>query len=354
MMKQRTPRSGAAVRALVPLVGLVAAGCSSGDDGASAAGDGAAEGGSCYEGETATFVVPYAPGGGYDTIARAVAPALEDELGATVVVENQPGAGGLTAANTLFTEEADGLTFAILPSVGILGASLAGAGGAAFDPLDFSFVARVAADERLLTVSPSSGIETLDDLLDKGDVRFSSTGPGGADHVDATVVSAIFGLDGGVVSGFAGSGETYLAVTSGDVDAVISSVAGQLSNVAAGDLLPVISVGAERVQDLPEVPALLEFELDEEQRELAEAHSRLQQAGRAVVAPPGVPEACVGELEAAFEAATQDPEVLELLARSDERLSFLAGDELAEVYRTVLEESPEQYVELLSEAFAGQ
>jgi tripartite-type tricarboxylate transporter receptor subunit TctC len=350
-MKQRTTtRRSNATRVLVPLLGLAATACSGAGGGDAATSGGA----SCYEGKNATFVVPYAPGGGYDTIARGLGPSLEEELGATIVIENQPGAGGLTAANTLFSDKPDGLTFAILPSVGILGASLAELGGAGFDATKFSFVARVAPDERLLTVGPDSGIETLEDLVAKGDVRFSSTGPGGADHVDATVVSAIFGLTGGVVSGFAGSGETYLAVTAGDVDAVISSVAGQLSGVDSGDLVPVMAVAEERVQDLPDVPALLELELDDEQRELAEAHARLQQAGRAVVAPPGVSDACVTELEAAFKAAVEDPKVKALLEKSDEHLGFLSGNELEETYRSVLEDSPEDYVALLKEAFAGQ
>jgi tripartite-type tricarboxylate transporter receptor subunit TctC len=340
-----------AIRVLVPALGLLAAACSGtgGEDNANAA-----AGGSCYENKVATFVVPYAPGGGYDTIARAMAPALEDDLGARIIVENQPGAGGLTAANALFKEKPDGLTFAVLPSVGILGATLAEVQGAGFDPLEYTFIARVAPDERLMTVGPSSGIATPEDLRDKGSVRFASTGPGGADHVDATVVSAILGLDSNVVSGFAGSGETYLAVTAGDVDAVISSVAGQLSGVDSGDLVPVMVAGPERVEDLPDVPALLELELDDDQRALAEAHSELQQAGRSIVAPPGVPDKCAAELEAAFKAATADSGVEQALAKSNEHLSFLSADELADVYRSVMEDSPEDYVALLKKSFEGQ
>jgi tripartite-type tricarboxylate transporter receptor subunit TctC len=343
----RRPR---AALALVPAVGLLATACGGGTSDASASGGSAAE--SCYDGETATFVVPYAPGGGYDTIARAFAPALEEQLGAKVVIENQPGAGGLTAANTLFTEKADGLTFAIVPSVGLLGATLAEVQGVSFDPLDFTFIGRVAPDERLMTVGPESGIEGPEDI--PGALRFASTGPGGADHVDATVVSAILGIDGEVVSGFAGSGETYLAVTSGDVDAVISSVAGQLAGVEAGDQVPVMVVGDERVQDLPDVPALLELDLDDDQVALAEAHSKLQLAGRSIVAPPGVPENCAAELEAAFQAASEDEDVIETLAKTGEHPSFLSGEDLEKVYRTVLEDSPEDYVALLKEAFAGQ
>jgi tripartite-type tricarboxylate transporter receptor subunit TctC len=336
---------------LLPAAVLAACGTADGGGGgASAAGGGE----SCYAGERTTFVVPYSPGGGYDTIARALAPALEEELGATVVVENQPGAGGLAAANTLFETDAEERVFAILPGVGVLGAALAGADGVNYDPLEFTFVARVAPDERLMVTGPDSGLDSIEDVLDAGAVRFSSTGPGGADHIDATIVSRILGVDGEVVSGFAGSGDTALAVTSGDVDAVFSSVAGLLSGVESGDLQPVLVAGAERAQDLPDVPALMELDLDEEQQALAEAHTQLQAAGRSIVAPPGADQGCVDELSAAFETAVEDPEVLDLLEPSNEHVSYLSGDDLAEIYRSVMEDSPEEYVTLLTGAFAGQ
>lgn len=354
-MQHRSSRPGRSARVLVPVLGLLVAGCG-GDGEDDAAGDTADAGAeSCYEGETTTFVIPYPPGGGYDTIARALAPTLEDELGATVVVQNQPGAGGLTAANTLYEGEPDGLTFAIMPGVGILAASLAGVEGAGYDPLEFSFVARVAPDERLMVTGPPSGFETIEDVLaTDGPVRFAATGPGGGDYIDATVVSRILDLDGDVVSGFAGSGETALAVTTGDVDAVFSSVAGLLAGVEAGDLIPVMVAGVERAQDLPDVPALLELDLNDDQLALAEAHSQLQQAGRSIVAAPDVPEDCLGELEAAFQAAVENPEVLELIEDSHEHLSFLSGADLEGIYRSVMEDSPEEYVSLLTEAFAGQ
>ncbi|MFP5370530.1 MAG: tripartite tricarboxylate transporter substrate-binding protein, partial [Actinomycetes bacterium] len=120
---------------LLSVVGLLATACGADDgEGATAAGTGGGGGGggveaqeSCYEGERATFMVPFSPGGGYDTIARGIAPYLEDELGATIVVENVTGAGGRVAANELYTAEPDGLTFGIFAAQGIVGAALAGA-----------------------------------------------------------------------------------------------------------------------------------------------------------------------------------------------------------------------------------
>jgi tripartite-type tricarboxylate transporter receptor subunit TctC len=343
-----TFRRRRAVPVLVPVVALLAAGCGGGDGAAGA------NGSSCYQGQRVTFVVPYGPGSGYDTIARAAAPSLEEELGATVVVENQLGAGGLTAANTLYEAEPDGMTIAIVPGVGLLGAALAGTEGVSYDPVKFTFIGRITPDVRLMTVGPTSGLETIEDVLSADSVTFASTGPGGADHIDATVVSQILDLNGEVVSGFVGEGETDLAVISGEVDALFSSVAGQLPSVESGELVPVLVAGQERSKDLPDVPALLELDLDDDQRALAEAHSQLQQAGRSVVAPPGVPEECVNELQGAVETTVDDPRFLEQLEKGNERVQYLPGDELQEVFRSVMEDSPEEYVTLLKSAFEGQ
>jgi len=62
------------------------------------------------KGETINFVVGYGPGGGFDTYARVLGPALAEELEATVVVQNMPGGGGRTATNTVYREDPDGTT----------------------------------------------------------------------------------------------------------------------------------------------------------------------------------------------------------------------------------------------------
>ena len=93
------------VAVLLPVIGLLATACgdSSDDRGVtSAAADDAGQ--SCYDGETATFVVPFSPGGGYDVIARGMQPFLKEELGAkAVVVENQTGAGGGSPRRTTYS-----------------------------------------------------------------------------------------------------------------------------------------------------------------------------------------------------------------------------------------------------------
>ena len=342
---------------LLPVVGLLASACggeSGGSNGDSAAGgEEAAE--SCYEGETATFVVPFSPGGGYDVIARGMQPFLEEELGAdAVVVENVTGAGGLTAANELFNAEPDGLTFSLVNTQGILGAAIAGAQGVAYKPEEFTYVARLAEDSRVLLASPKSGIESIEDLLDYGQYQYATAGVGAADHIDANVVPTILGIEGDtqIVTGFEGSSETELAVTSGEVEIGSGTLGTRINGIENGDQIALLLMGREREDLVPDVPALLELDL--ENPDLAEAYISLQETGRSVFAPPGMEESCLTELQEAIQATLENPEFEESIADSvDVPFEYTSGEELREAADRVLD-APEDLVALLETAYAGE
>jgi tripartite-type tricarboxylate transporter receptor subunit TctC len=342
-------RRHAAWKALLPAVGLLAAACSgaSGDEGQTR---GEA---SCYDGKNLTFVVAYGPGGLYDAFARAAAPHLEEELGTTVIVENQPGAGGLTAANTIYTGEPDGQRIGFFSGQGLAGAVIGGSAGATFDLGEFTYVARLSQDPRILVTGPESDVATIEDVRDAEGLKFASAGPGGADHIDGTVLIPILGLDAEIITGYKGSAETATAVTSGDNDLTSGTIPSRMASMKSGDLSPVLVIGEERSDALPDVPALLELDLDDEQRSLAEAHTRLQSVGTTIIAPPGTPENCSTALQDAFEATLAEPEFIDAMAKLDQPVQYTPGDELKEIMLSVLD-APDGYRELLESAYAGQ
>ncbi|MGH3664543.1 MAG: Bug family tripartite tricarboxylate transporter substrate binding protein, partial [Egibacteraceae bacterium] len=306
-----------------------------------------------FEGETIRFIVSFGTGGGYDLIARTIAPFLEEELGATVVVENEDGAGGLVAANQVFTAEPDGLTIGFFSGQGIAGASIGEAEGVQFDLLEFSYVARLAADPRVLSVGAQTEYETIDDVRAAEIFRFASSGPGGSEHIDATVLFPVLGIDGEIITGYEGSAETELAVTSGDTDATSGTLSTRLPPISGGDHRGVLIIGEERVDELPDVPALLELDLDSEDMALAEAHTALQDMGRMVWSPPGVPADRLAALEQGFKAASENPDFLEEMEKAGQPLDFLSGEEAKQVAQSVLD-APDQYASLLQRAFQGQ
>jgi tripartite-type tricarboxylate transporter receptor subunit TctC len=342
---------------LLPVVGLLAAACGGDSDDSNgntaSGGGGGAE--SCYEGETVTFMVPFSPGGGYDVIARGMQPFLEEELGAdAVVVENVTGAGGLTAANQLFNSEPDGLTFGIFAAQGIVGSALAGAQGVQYDPQEFTYVARLAEDARVLLASPQSGLETIDDLLENGQYQYATAGVGASDHIDANVVPTILGIEGDteIVTGFEGSSETELAVTQGQVEIGSGTLGTRINGIENGDQIPLLLMGRERDESLPDVPALLELDL--ENPELAEAYIGLQEVGRSIFAPPGMEESCLTELQNAVQATLENEDFAAAVADNvDVPFEYADGDELRQAVENVLG-APEELVALLENAYADQ
>ncbi len=353
MTQSNARRHRIALGVLVTAGSLLATACGGGGGDTGGGGANAAGGGSCYQGKTLTFVVPFSPGGGYDLIARAAAPSLEDELKATVVVENQEGAGGLTAANRIFTDKPNGMSIGLFAGQGLIGSVLGGAAGVRFDPEKFTYIGRLAQDQRVLLVSPKSGFKRLEDLQAAPEVRYATAGPGAADHIDATVMIPVLGLKGKIITGYKGSSETELAVTSGAVQAGSGTLGTRLESIKNGSQRAVLLIGKERAEDLPDTPALMELDLGAEQRALAEAHTQLQEVGRLVMGPPGMPSNCVEELENAFKTTLDSEKFKKAMAKADVPFEFVGGDEIKQVVSKVLD-APEPYKNLLKASYRGQ
>jgi tripartite-type tricarboxylate transporter receptor subunit TctC len=323
------------------------AGCSSGSGDSAQA---AAEGGNCsaFDGETIDLVVPYEPGGGYDSYARLLAPYLEAQLGATVAVQNSPGAGGLLALNNLLTEDPDGTTIAIMNGVGAGGSSIAGAEGASFALDDFTYIGRVASEPPLLVTSATGPYQTFEDVRNASGFRFGSTGPGAEDYVTAGVLSAVFDIDAETVTGFPGSGETELAVLQGSIDGMSGNPGSRRSAVEEGTQTPVLLMGEEAPEWLPaEVPSVTDIEMTDDQRALIDAHLALIELGRPLVAPPGMEEGPRDCLRDAMAAAMEDPELVAEATEQERELSFRSGADLDELVTQVMD-APAEYRDLLT------
>ena len=346
-----------AMHALVALGvgGLVLTGCSDGGGSSSSAngGGGGASPCSALEGEKVTLVVPYSPGGGYDTYARMIAPYLEEELGSTVVVRNEEGAGGLLAINNLTKEEPDGTTIAIMNGQGSLAASLAGAQGAAFDVSELTFLGKVAGESPVFVVGANSGYESWEDVLEASDFKFSSAGPGAEDYINAQFLTRVFNLDAQVVTGFPGSSEEELAVTAGDTDGMTGDPSSRRGAIENGDHIPILVIGQKRAEFLPEdVPLITDVEATEEQMALIEPQVALMEVGRPLVAPPGMDEELTGCLRDALAATVQNPDLLAEAESQERPINYLSGEEVDDLIEQIMN-SPDEYKDLLKTFFAG-
>src|SRR5580704_296430 len=128
--------------------------------------------------KTIRLVVGYGPGGGYDAYARMIAPQLSKVLGASVVVENQPGAGGLVALNRLTSAAPDGLTMMIVNGTGAALSQLSEQPGVRFDLGKLGYLGTVSASPWIWLVGPNSTIRTPQDAMSIGKrLNWAAGGP---------------------------------------------------------------------------------------------------------------------------------------------------------------------------------
>ena len=163
------------------------------------------------------FVVGFGPGGGYDAYARMLAPYLSKTLGATVIVENRPGAGGLLALNGLYIAPPDGLTMMIVNGTAAVYSQLTDLQGARYDLGKIGYLATLSAPPSLWTVSPHDKTKTIAQALTADRKwRWAASGPVDSLSDGAAFTCAGLKLDCQIVLGYKGSNDAALAVSRGE------------------------------------------------------------------------------------------------------------------------------------------
>ena len=151
-----------------------------------------------WPGQTVRIVVPFTPGTGMDTIARAVAPRLSEKLGQPVVVQNTPGASGNIGADAVAKANPDGYTVLMGANTMLMAAQLYK--NVPFNPVkDFSSVSMAAWGTLMLVANPKTGIKTLSELVARakaqpGSISFGSPGVGTPHHMAMELFKAKTGL----------------------------------------------------------------------------------------------------------------------------------------------------------------
>ncbi|MBY3553906.1 hypothetical protein HGI15_10930 [Modestobacter lapidis] len=347
-------KSGTKIRTVASRAGVAAAllvsvvGCSDGGGGEATG----ADAGSVFEGETIDFVVPFDPGGGYDTYARLIAPYLAGCLGAEVVVLNEPGAGSLLATGRTAAADPDGLRIQIMNMPGVLSSQIAGAEGVRYDLSEFSWIGRIAAPPEVVLVQSGGELQSFEDLTGASDtVQFVATGPGASDYVNAAVLAQAYGIPYEITTGFAGSQEATTAVIAGNADVHVMPFDTVLPVIESDQATPVAVLAEELPEYMPEAPLIGDLPpAPGDGQELMESLENLSAAGRAVAAPPGVPEAELTALREGFSCAMEDQALLDELAEQERPVDFLDGEETAALVQEVLD-SPEEFQQVVRDSF---
>ncbi len=274
--------------------------------------------GAFYANKNVRLVVGSSAGGGYDTYARLIQPYIAKTLNANVVVENVPGAGGLTALDRVNRAEPDGLVLMIVHGVAASFAQLFGASGVRFDLPKMSHLGMVSNASRVWVVGPNAPFRTVDAARKMGrPMIWPATSPLDGIGDGAAFACAALKFDCRIVMGYPGASEAALAVTRGEADSIYLSDISALNFTKAGMNLPLFTLSRARTRLYPDVPAIYEVEnIDADGQWLLDYRATIETLGRILVAPPNMAPARLAFLRAAVQRALTDPALVAESART--------------------------------------
>ena len=260
-----------------------------------------------YPAKPVRLVVPQAPGGGNDTIARLIGQKLSQTLKQQVLVDNRAGAGGLIAAEHVAKSPPDGYTL-LLGNVATLAIIPNVQKKIPYDPLkDFEPVSLIATAPLLVVVHPSLPVTSVKQLIalakaKPGQLNYASNGVGSSTHLATELFKVLTGTDMTHVP-YKGLGPATTDLLSGQVQLMFSSAVAMVPHVKANRLRPIAITGAKRSSALPEIPTV------------SEAGVRDYEAGSwyGILAPAGTDRAIVDRLAREIAAATRTPEIQDRL-----------------------------------------
>ena len=265
-----------------------------------------------FKGKTVKMIVGYGPGGGYDAYARMIAPYLGKALGATVVVENQPGAGGITALNRIYAAPPDGLQMMIVNGTAASMSQLLGESSVHFDLGKIGYLGIVSASPWVWLVNPSSPIQTPADAMKPGvKIRWSATGPIDGLSDGAAFTCEALKLNCQVIMGYSGTNEAAHAVGKGEMDALYVSDTSANNYVKEGETRAVASMGRVKSRFFPDKPTIFEaVKLTPDQEWWFDFRANVDNLGRIMVVPPNMPPARMAFLQAAMKKVLSDPALI--------------------------------------------
>jgi tripartite-type tricarboxylate transporter receptor subunit TctC len=269
------------------------------------------------------FVVPIAPGGGADLVARVIAERLSRNLGQQVVVENRAGGGTVIGTESVARSAADGYTW-------LLGTATSHAINASllkklpYDPVkDFAPIALVAVLPQIIVIHPALPATSLKDFIAlakkrPGEILFGSPGNGSNNQLGAEMLNIVTGIKTLHVP-YKGAGPAITDLLAGHLQYMFTTVPPALPQVKAGRLRALAVASAKRSTLLPDLPTT------------AEQGARGVEAAswNGILLPAGAPREIITRLHAEIGAVMKQPEVIERLAGAGVEPAMMTPEEFA-------------------------
>ena len=262
-----------------------------------------------YPSRTIRLIVPYAAGGGADSVARIVAKRVSDTIGQAIVIENRVGGGAIIGSELVKNSDPDGYTL-LLGQSGPISINPAIYKKLPYDPVkDFAPISMTTAYPYVMVVNPRLGVKTLQEFValaksKPGALNYGTTGVGAANHL----VTELFDSKAGITMTHIPYRGTALAVTdllAGHVQMVFADPISALPHINAGTLLALAVTSKERSPVAPTVPTIAESGYP--------GFDAI--AWHGILAPANTPPAIVNKLNAEIVKALKDRETITLLEK---------------------------------------
>jgi tripartite-type tricarboxylate transporter receptor subunit TctC len=292
-----------------------------------------------YPDRIVKIVVPFAPGGGTDVIARTLAQEMAKDLGASVIIENKPGAGTIIGTQAVATSEPDGYT--LLMGTFSHAVNLSLNARLPYDPhKDFAAVALVARSFNFVVVNPKSAIKSIADLIaaakaDPDKLSYGTYGTGTSAHLAGELFKNMAKVNLTTVP-YKGAAPAITDLIGGQIQVMFTTVASASSLIAGGQLRALAVTSAERSPAFPDLPTVAE----------AGVPGYAAESWYGLLAPAKTPPEIIDRLNKSAAAAVQSEafkrlglnEGLVMVAQPPEALDrYLRGEE--ERWRKVIEDA---------------
>jgi len=291
-----------------------------------------------YKGKTLKMLTAGGPGSGHDQYVRLYAAHLARFLPVDAVpVENVVGGGELIGHNKLYESTPDGLTIGGV-NRGMMLFQIIGTKGIRFDLAKLTWLANMAAEPRLMVVSPKGKFTSLDAIRASKEFKIGTEGAGTTGHSDALIVKEVTKWPVKIVAGYTGTTEIQLAVVKGEVDANIGVYDTLYPMLVSGDIIPVLQMGGRKIKGLENLPLF---------KDIAppgyEALMRLldvqYSVSRLVAGPPGIPADRAALLREVFKKMAEDKTFLEAAAKAKRNIEFTPGEAIQKMMEEAMKVS---------------
>ncbi len=269
------------------------------------------------------IIVPFAPGGSTDIIARAVGDALGRQMGQPVIIDNKSGGGGSIGALELMRAPKDGYTIG-MATVSTTASNPAINNKIGYDPIsDFTPISNIASTPNVIAVNPSFPAKDFKSFLavlnsNPGKYTYSSSGTGGIGHLQTELFKSLTSVYILHIP-YRGAGPALADTVGGQVSMIFDNLPSSIQFIKDGKLIPIAVAAPKRLAQLPNVPTFAEVGLSPVNR----------MAYYGLLGPSGMPKDIVEKFNTALQKVATDPAVRKRIEETGSVINVNGPDEFS-------------------------